>query len=105
MIKVNCKDNKIVISGHANFADYGKDIVCASVSSIVTTSINAIYLFDSEAITYHDDSGVITIELLSNEQSISKLILNMFNMLKDLERQYPKNIKVEMRDNLWNLNF
>ena len=39
MIKVNIKSNHIVITGHANFADYVKDIVCASVSSIVITRL------------------------------------------------------------------
>ena len=42
MIKVEIENNKIEIKGHANYDDYGKDIVCASVSSIVITTINAI---------------------------------------------------------------
>ena len=43
MIKVDLtKENVITISGHANYDDKGKDIVCASVSSIVITTINAI---------------------------------------------------------------
>ena len=44
MIKVNIKyvDNKFAylkVSGHAKSADYGKDLICAGVSSIVITSI------------------------------------------------------------------
>ena len=52
MIKVEIENNKIEIKGHANYDDYGKDIVCASVSSIVITTINAIIEFDPESIYY-----------------------------------------------------
>ena len=48
MIKIKEKDNKIIISGHASFDEYGKDIVCASVSSIVITSINAILRYNNK---------------------------------------------------------
>ena len=42
MINVVRRKNNIEITGHANFDDYGKDIVCASVSSIVITTVNGI---------------------------------------------------------------
>ena len=44
--------NKITISGHANYADYGQDIVCASVSSIVGTIVNCIMNIDKDSIIY-----------------------------------------------------
>ena len=40
MIKVIKENNMIMISGHANHNEYGKDIVCASVSSIIYTTLN-----------------------------------------------------------------
>ena len=46
MIKVNIKNNIIIITGHAGYDDFGKDIVCASVSSIVITSINLCLRFN-----------------------------------------------------------
>ena len=42
MIKVEVIKKNISIIGHANFDEYGKDIVCAAASSIVITSIEAI---------------------------------------------------------------
>ena len=56
MIKVNVesKDKKHVdcvrIHGHAMYDDFGKDIVCSSVSSIITTTVNGIYEIDHEYI-------------------------------------------------------
>ena len=57
MIKINVIKNndaveKISILGHAGYDIYGKDIVCASVSSIVITTVNAILRFDDKALTY-----------------------------------------------------
>ena len=42
MIKVEKKKNFISISGHAMYDTLGKDIVCASVSTMVTVTVNAI---------------------------------------------------------------
>ena len=90
MIKINVNNNIIEISGHANFDNYGKDIVCASVSSIVYTTINAILNIDKEAIKYTDNK-VLKIEVLKSSDTINKLINNMLDLLSDLEKQYPKN--------------
>ena len=94
MIKVVCWDKKIAISGHAYFDDYGKDIVCASVSSIVFTTINGILNINDKAIKYINDD-ILEIYILSDDEITKKLIRNMVDLLKELEKQYPKNIKVK----------
>ena len=65
-VSINKSDkvvNNIIINGHANFDEYGKDIVCASVSSIVITSINAILRIDEKAINYQEKEGLVIIKL------------------------------------------
>ena len=94
MIKVDIRKNHIEISGHAMFADYGKDIVCASVSSIVITSINGILRLDREAINYNISNDKLSIDILKEDKQTKTLILNMISLLKDLEKQYEKNIKI-----------
>ena len=97
MIKVSInKDNlikEVKISGHADFADYGKDIVCSAVSSIATTTINNIIALDNKAITYSANEGDILITNNDSEMA-SKLLNNMITMLEDLAKDYPKNIKI-----------
>ena len=93
MIKVEYNNKKITISGHAGFADYGKDIVCASVSSIIYTTVNGLLNIDSESIKFTDNK-IITIEILKNDNVTNILINNMLDLLKELEEQYPKNIKI-----------
>jgi hypothetical protein len=62
MIKVLIKENSIRIKGHANYSEYGKDIVCASVSSVIYTTVNSIMNIDKFSIEYTDDGNVITIK-------------------------------------------
>ena len=99
MIKVSInKENNIVnnitIKGHANFDDYGKDIVCASVSSIVITSINAILRIDKNSIDYQEEEGLVIIDIKKHTNIIDILIDNMIDLLNQLENKYNKNIKI-----------
>ena len=93
MIKVNYNNQSIKVSGHANFDTHGNDIVCASVSSIIYTTINGILNIDNNSISYKDDE-VLEINILKNDDITMKLVNNMLDLLKELERQYPKNIKI-----------
>ena len=40
--------NKVIINGHAGYDDFGKDIVCAAVSSTVITTINILLSLDNQ---------------------------------------------------------
>lgn len=98
MIKVQIKKAKeiehICISGHSLYAKAGYDIVCAAVSSIVTTSVNAILSF-KETIEVKDDGDTLDIHILEHDHTTDILLKNMLNMLKEIEKQYKKNIKME----------
>ena len=96
MIKVrgvekNKEVNKVMITGHALYDDYGKDIVCASVSSVVITTVNAILRIDKDAIFVEEKPFVI--EVKTSTDITKKLVENMISLLKELERDYPKNIR------------
>ena len=91
-ISINEEKNEIKIGGHALYDDYGKDIVCAAVSSIVITTINACEKFDKNSISVNEDNPLI-IKLLTNNENVLLLIDNMLEMLKELAKDYPKNIK------------
>ena len=95
MIKVNVsKDNKkISISGHALYDKYGKDIVCAAVSSTVLTTVNACLSIDSSSLKV-EEKNEFMIERLDENEIIIKLLNNMLNMLEELEKDYSKYIKI-----------
>lgn len=96
-VKINYDGNFVKdfkISGHANYDEYGKDIVCASVSSVVITSINMALSLDETSVKASDKSGLIEARVLKQDEVINKVFVNMVNMLKELEKDYGKNIKI-----------
>lgn len=95
MILVTRKGSKISIKGHALYDDYGKDIVCSAVSSIVTTTINGILSINKEAITYQVKEANVLIEIQSLDNVTLCLIQNMMDLLTDLSLHYPKNIQIK----------
>ena len=55
MIKIKYTKDSLELTGHAGYADYGKDIVCASVSTLVVCSINNMKSIDKDSVDYKDD--------------------------------------------------
>ena len=98
MIRIKVLKDTVIISGHANFADYGKDIVCASTSAIVTTSINDMYVVNKDSFIYTDDGNQLIIKIIKEDSLILKLFNNLIELLKNLEKDYPKNIKIESEE-------
>ena len=94
MIKVKVEKKNISILGHANYDDYGSDIVCASASSIVICSVEAIANFNETAIDIKQSKDKLEIIINKEDNITKKLITNMLNCLKELEKKYPKNIEI-----------
>ena len=94
LVKNNNKVKKVIITGHAGFDDFGKDIVCASVSSTVITSVNASLSIDNESLIYNENNG-LDIEVVKDDIVTTKIIDNMIANLYELEKAYPKNIEIK----------
>ena len=98
MIKVEVTNNRISFLGHANHNDYGKDIVCAAVSATLITTVEAISKFDLETITVVENTDKTQIIVNKRDNITNKLITNMLDLLKELEKKYPKNIKITNKE-------
>lgn len=83
-----------IVSGHAMFDDYGKDIVCASVSSIVITSVNLGLKINEKYIDVKQSEGLINVKILVKDDIINKVFLNMSDMLEELSKDYKKHVKI-----------
>ena len=94
MIKVKVGKRNILITGHAGYDDYGKDIVCAAVSSVVLCSVEAIALFDLMAIDVREEQDKLEIIINKDDDITNKLVNNMLNCLKEIEKKYSQNIKI-----------
>ena len=102
MIKVIVsKKNNVIESihckGHAGYADYGKDIVCASFSTMIITTINAILEFDKNAISY-TDSNNLEIVNIKKDNITNSLLKNLVDMIYELKNNYGKNINIKEED-------
>ena len=95
MINIKREKNVITISGHSGYSDAGSDIVCASVSSIAITTVNAIMKLDSTAIDFNEKDGFLEISIKKDDGIVNTLINNMMDLFKELEEDYPKNIKIK----------
>ena len=99
MIKVVIEKNnsKIVsfeVSGHSNYDEKGKDIVCAGVSAIVVGGINALVNENKKAIEYECKEGYAKV-LVKNIDSNIEMILDLIStQLYTVEESYPKFIKI-----------
>ena len=96
-ININYQDNyikKIILEGHANYDEYGKDIVCAAVSATYLCTVNAILSLNKNSIQVNNNKAKQEIIVNTYDEVTNTLLNNMINCLESLEKQYPKNINL-----------
>ncbi|MBE5738464.1 MAG: ribosomal-processing cysteine protease Prp [Clostridiales bacterium] len=98
----------IECSGHSGYADYGKDIVCASISSIVQSCMLGITktLRIKAKIIRRDNEGYIKLELpndISKDllEKAQLLIMVMKDSIEDLLSGYSNYISMEVIENVY----
>src|SRR5699024_10743152 len=94
-------DGRVVsfnMSGHADFDEYGKDIVCDGASSIVFGNVNAIISMtdaDPER-ELDDDGGYLQFSGESpNDEKMQTTIKAIKISLKTIEEEYNDYIRIE----------
>ena len=97
MIKIVIKKSNgeflLEAKGHANSAEYGKDLVCAAVSAILTGGINAIS--DKSNFEIKLDEGYSLIKSLDKVNQKDEIILQTIEVqLKTIEESYDKFIQI-----------
>ena len=88
------KPESIVIEGHAGYGVSGTDIVCASVSSILITTINAMLRVDEKSIRYDQKEAYVKLEIITHTDMIDLLMNNMISLLEELEQNYQKYVRI-----------
>lgn len=91
--KTNNHFTGLEIKGHAEYAKYGQDIVCSAVTTAFSTSIN---LIDRLGFSYQlqQDDGYINLSFAATDSMIDIIMQNLFDVLKGIEEDYSKNVKV-----------
>ncbi len=82
------------ISGHAMFAESGKDIICAAVSSAAYMAANTITdVIGADAESKAED-GAMSVTLNQTDELTEAVLKGLELHLTELSKQYPENIKI-----------
>ena len=90
---------KFESNGHTGYDDIGKDIVCASVSSVTFCALNGIEKVLNIDFGYQQGDGYLFFVLpddleKSQRDKINILLESMYLFLRELEIQYPNNLQI-----------
>ena len=84
------------VSGHAEYGEYGKDLICASVSSIMFGFMNAIDGLE-EDVKITQSENRITVVDHSGSEKVNDYFELVIMQLKTIEASYADFIKVERK--------
>ena len=88
-------------SGHAEYDEYGADIVCSAVSVVITGTVNSIEALTSDTFSVEDDenSGMIRAEFPEClEHDGSLLMDSMILTLKSIEDSYGDFLQLNIEE-------
>ena len=81
--------------GHAGFADYGEDIVCAAISILVINTINSLEQIAGERMQVEtdEDAGTIRCHFVNHPlKETSRVLMDSLTLgLTQIEKQYGNN--------------
>lgn len=81
----------LTVEGHAGYAEYGKDIVCAGVSAVTLGGLNN--LTNPESFELKTDNGLVNIRVKDNTliTEHDKIVLEtIITQLETIAESYPK---------------
>ena len=97
-VQINKTENKyssLSVSGHSNYDEHGKDIVCAGVSAIVTGGLNALINENKSGISYRVSDGYVNVDVLDIGNDKLQFIIDVIVIqLRTIEESYKKHIKI-----------
>lgn len=102
MIQVVIKEKNqqildIEVSGHANSAAHGKDLVCAGVSTTCVGIANALVknrFLEDRLGNLEIQEGYVHIEVLKSQKEIQMVLETFVTILETVEESYAKYMKI-----------
>lgn len=94
MIEVNVREDGITISGHAGFAESGKDIVCAGVSALTQTLVKATGDLTADKIDYEISPGRADIHYRDLSEAGMLLVDSFFIGVIMIADEFPEHVRI-----------
>ena len=103
MIRVSaCKRAQTIVSlevsGHANQAAHGKDLVCAGVSCVMVGALNAIDQLAGDTYVLSMEEGHVLIQQKEADERASLLLAATLISLQTLEESYSGYIQITVQE-------
>lgn len=93
--RINGNINHLSVKGHANSDEYGKDLVCAAVSAVITGGLNSLENPKSFGIIFEE--GNVEVSSLSgvskNDYHTLEVILTQLRTIEEDNKKYVQIIE------------
>ena len=84
------------VTGHANSAPYGEDLVCAAVSAVITGGINAL---DLKTVKVKNTEGLSDLQILDLKHESNQSVYRVMHIqLQTIANDYPKFIRINLKE-------
>lgn len=94
MIVITRAENSITISGHANYAPKGQDIVCAAVSALSYTLEESLKRLTDDKIECLRQPGLMSIKYEGLSERGQLLIRSFFIGVQMIAEEYPDYVRI-----------
>lgn len=97
MIRITRRNDTINIQGHAGYAEHGKDIVCASISTLAQTLVHSLDILTNDEIVFDIDeqSATIDIKLWTLSERAQVLIESFFIGVEGVRLAFPDFVQID----------
>ena len=95
MIAVSIRKDGIIVSGHANYAEYGKDIICAGVTTLTQTLIKSLKDLTEDKIEYEISPGRTDIHYRNLSEEGKLLVDSFFIGICMIADEFPDHVRIE----------
>lgn len=94
MIEIAFHPDGILIRGHAEYAEEGKDIVCAGITALTQTLVESIESLSEDTIKYDISPGMSAIYYRDLSERSQTLVDSFFIGVIMIASEFPENVRI-----------
>jgi uncharacterized protein YsxB (DUF464 family) len=94
VIEIHVTQDGLTVEGHARYAEWGKDIVCAGVTALVQTLIKSIEDLTEDEIEYEISPGRADIRYGNLSEKSKTLVDSFFIGMCLIADEFPENVRI-----------
>jgi uncharacterized protein YsxB (DUF464 family) len=95
MITITHRNNTITVRGHAGYAEIGKDIVCASISTLTQVFVASVEEMTDDKLKCEISAGNAFIEYENLSEKSRTLLDSFFIGCRMIADSYPQYVRID----------